>query len=51
MVDHHAVKVAQQWWDDQPAERQIQIHRWVSGGAHQGHPDVDGQLDLLEGEI
>lgn len=44
------VAAADQWWEEQPEARRVQICRWITQRNISHAPEVPGQLDLLEGD-
>lgn len=44
------VDAADQWWEDQPEARRVQICRWITQRSISHVPEVPGQLELLEGD-
>lgn len=44
------VAAANRWWDEQKDQRKVTLHKWMCGDKGFLHPEIPGQLELLEGE-
>lgn len=42
----NAADLADIWWNEQPPERRIAIHGWLSKDAPAHHP-IEGQLEMF----